>query len=31
MKNTEQTIIDDIKTELDNVKTELATLKGAPQ
>jgi hypothetical protein len=31
MKNTEQTIINDIKTELDNVKTELATLKGAPQ
>jgi hypothetical protein len=31
MKNTEQTIINDIKAELDNVKTELATLKGAPQ
>jgi len=28
MKNTEQTIINDIKAELDNVKTELATLKG---
>jgi hypothetical protein len=27
----QQTIINDIKTELDNVKTELATLKGAPQ